>query len=68
MAGVSKEEYDALKMQVETLQTDVANLHASIESLTESYNAHIEKHHKGGTTAPVPPKPKSGGVKSPTQK
>jgi peptidoglycan hydrolase CwlO-like protein len=68
MAGVTKEEFDALKTQVETLQTDIANLQASIESLTESYNAHIEKHHKGGTTAPMPPKPKSGGVKAPTQK
>ena len=54
MAGVSKEDFDALKTQVEMLETDVVNLHEAIEALTESYNAHIEKHHKGGAPAPTP--------------
>lgn len=57
MAGVSKEDFDEMGKQVEMLEADVANLQAAIESLTESYNAHIEKFHKGGTPAPMPPKP-----------
>jgi hypothetical protein len=56
IAGVSKEDFDSLQMQVETLQADVSNLHAAIETLTDSYNEHIEKFHKGGTPAPAPPK------------
>jgi len=53
MGGVSQEQFDTLKAQVETLQTD--------------YNDHIEKFHKkGGTTAPKPKKP--SGLKPPTQK
>ena len=68
MAGVSKEDFDALMTKVETLEADVASMHESMEALVEQYNAHIEKYHKGGTTAPVPSVPKSGGVKPPTQK
>jgi hypothetical protein len=52
MAGVTKEEFDALKMQVETLQTDVANMQDAMDSFIEQYNMHIEKHHKGGTIVP----------------
>ena len=59
MAGVSKEDFDALKTQVETLEADAANLHEAIEALTDSYNAHIEKHHKGGKPAPTPAPPPS---------
>ncbi|UCG30752.1 MAG: hypothetical protein JSV53_02430 [candidate division WOR-3 bacterium] len=57
MAGPTKEEFDALKMQVEALQTDVAQLYTAIDSLTMNYNMHIEKFHKGGTPAPTAPKP-----------
>ena len=57
MAGVSKEDFDALKTEVEMLKADVANLQAAMETLTESYNMHIEKFHKGGQPAPMPPKP-----------
>jgi hypothetical protein len=56
MAGPTKEEFDALKMQVETLQTDVAQLYTAMDSLTTRYNTHIEKFHKGGTPAPTAPK------------
>jgi len=64
MAGVTTEQFNELKTQVETLQTEVENLHAAMDSLTEHYNAHIEKYHKGGKIAPKPPT----GVKPPTQK
>ncbi len=57
MAGPTQEDFDALKMQVETLQTDVAQLYTAMDSLTTRYNAHIEKFHKGGTPAPAAPQP-----------
>ncbi|KPL15717.1 hypothetical protein AMJ74_00900 [candidate division WOR_3 bacterium SM1_77] len=59
MAGVTKEEFDALKTQVETLQTDAANMQAAMDSFIEQYNMHIEKHHKGGKTVPAPAPPPS---------
>jgi hypothetical protein len=68
MAGVTKEEYDALKTKVEMLEADVATMQEAMDGFIEQYNMHIEKHHKGGTTVPKPPEPKSGGVKPPTQK
>jgi hypothetical protein len=55
MAGPTKEEFDALKMQVETLQTDVAAMNTAMDSLTVLYNAHITKYHKGSATATPPP-------------
>lgn len=54
MAGVSQDDFDALKTQVETLQADVANLMEAVETLTDHYNEHVEKFHKGGVTAPKP--------------
>jgi hypothetical protein len=53
MAGVSKEDFDALMTKVEKLEADVASMHESMETLVEEYNAHIEKYHKGGTTVPT---------------
>ena len=67
MAGPTKEEFDALKMQVEELQTNVADMQAAMDSFIEQYNMHIEKHHKGGATVTKPTTP-SGSVKPPTQK
>jgi len=67
MAGPTKEEFDALKMQVETLQTDVADMQAAMDSFIEQYNMHMDKYHKGGATVTKPTTP-SGGVKPPTQK
>ena len=63
MAGVSQEDFDAMKTQVEALQADVANLMEANESLTDHYNEHVEKFHKGGTTAPktTPTKPPQVG-------
>ncbi len=54
MAGVSKEEYDALMKKVEMLEADVANMQEAMDGFVEQYNMHIEKHHKGGTTVPMP--------------
>jgi outer membrane murein-binding lipoprotein Lpp len=55
MAGITTEQFNELKTRVETLEENVANLHAALDSLTTHYNMHIEKFHKGGTTAPKPP-------------
>lgn len=55
MAGVTQEQFDELKAQVDALTTDAMNLQTSLDSLTMLYNAHIEKYHKGGTTATPPP-------------
>jgi outer membrane murein-binding lipoprotein Lpp len=58
MGGVTQEQFDQLKAQVETLQTDVGNLQTALDSLTTVYNEHIDKFHKkGGTKAPKPPAP-----------
>lgn len=54
-AGPTKEEYDALKMQVETLVNDLTTMQASMDSFIEQYNAHIDKYHKGGTTVTKTP-------------
>jgi hypothetical protein len=43
-----------MKTKVEALQADVANLTEAMESLTDHYNDHVEKFHKGGVTAPKP--------------
>ena len=56
MAGVSKEDYDALMKKVEMLEADVAGMQEAMDGFIEQYNMHIEKHHKGGTTVPMPPK------------
>jgi len=66
-AGPTKEEYDALKTQVETLVTDLTTMQASMDSFIEQYNMHIAKYHKGGTSVPTTPGT-GGGVKPPTQK
>lgn len=64
MAGVTTEQFNELKTQVENLQTDVMNLHMALDSLTTLYNGHIEKYHKGGKVAPkIEPT-----IKTPTQK
>jgi outer membrane murein-binding lipoprotein Lpp len=55
--GVSQEQFDALKAQVDALNTDVMNLHATVDSLTEAYNAHVDKYHKGSKTVTKPPAP-----------
>ena len=68
MAGVTKEEYDALMKKVEMLEGDMATMQEAMDGFIEQYNMHIEKHHKGGTTVPKPAAPKPGGVKPPTQK
>ena len=57
MAGVSKEDYDALVKKVEMLETDVATMQESMDGFIEQYNMHIEKFHKGGTAVPTPEKP-----------
>jgi len=56
MAGVSKEEYDALMKKVEMLEADMTAMQESMDGFIEQYNMHIEKHHKGGTTVPMAPK------------
>jgi hypothetical protein len=56
MAGVSKEEYDALMEKVEMLEGDIAVMKETMDGFVAQYNDHIEKHHKGGTTVPMPSK------------
>ena len=54
MAGVSQEQFDELKAQVDMLNTDVMTLQTALDSLTMIYNGHIEKFHKAsGIKAPV---------------
>jgi outer membrane murein-binding lipoprotein Lpp len=53
--GVTQEQFDELKAQVDALNTDVMNLHTALDSLTAAYNAHIEKYHKGSKTVTQPP-------------
>ena len=57
MGGVTTEQFEGLKTEIQTLKTDLANTQAALDSLTTIYNAHVEKFHKGGTTAPKPPTP-----------
>jgi hypothetical protein len=57
--GVSQEAFDALKMQVETMQTDLDNVHTALSQLIEDYNALKAKVDKG--SAPVPKPPAKGG-------
>jgi len=58
MTGPTQEQFDALKAQVDALQTDLGNMQMAYDSLTTVYNEHIEKFHKsGGTKAPTPPAP-----------
>ena len=56
MGGVTQEQFDELKAQVEMMKTDMAYMQTAMDSLVASYNTHIEKFHKGGTTVPTPPK------------
>ena len=55
--GVSQESFDQLKMQVETLQTDLDNVHAALDQLIEDYNALKAKVDKGSAPVPKPPAP-----------
>lgn len=59
MGGVTTEQLEGVKTElmteIETLKTDIANLHTALDSLTTIYNGHIEKFHKGGVVAPKPP-------------
>jgi len=57
MGGVSQEAFDELKTQVETLQTDLDNVHASLDQLIEDYNALKAKVDKGSAPVPKPPAP-----------
>ncbi|MBN2620406.1 hypothetical protein JXB22_04875 [candidate division WOR-3 bacterium] len=59
MTGPTQEQFDALKAQVDGLQTDLATMQAAMDSMTVVYNEHIDKFHKsGGSKAPVvKPKP-----------
>lgn len=57
MGGVTQEQFDELKTNVELLKGDVENLYMALDSLTTHYNMHMEKYHKGGATAPTPPAP-----------
>lgn len=63
MAGVSQEDFDALKEKVEMLEADATAMHEAMDGFVEQYNMHIEKHHKGGTTVPKPGKPTRVGGK-----
>lgn len=57
MAGPTKEEFDALKMQVETMKTDLDNATMALETMQADYAAHMEKYHKVTvkTTRPAEP-------------
>jgi hypothetical protein len=39
------------------LEADVMNMQEAMDGFIEQYNMHIEKHHKGGTTVPMPATP-----------
>ncbi len=56
MGGVTAEQFDELKTNIESLKTDMTMLRMAVDSLTEHYNMHVEKFHKGGTKAPTPKK------------
>jgi hypothetical protein len=57
MAGVSKEDYDALVKRVEMLEADVTAMQEAMDGFIEQYNMHLEKYHTGGTAVPIPEKP-----------
>ena len=56
--GVSQEQFDELKAQVETLETDFENVHAALDQLIEDYNELKQKVDKGSKPVPKPPAPK----------
>jgi hypothetical protein len=69
MTGPTQEQFDALKAQVNGLQTDLATMQAALDSMTTVYNEHIDKFHKsGGTKAPVVPKTPGGRTVKPPEK
>jgi len=53
--GVSQEQFDELKAQVETLETDFENVHAALDQLIEDYNELKQKVDKGSKPVPKPP-------------
>ena len=57
MIGVTPEQLEEVKTEIQALRTEIADLQAALEEFTEVYNEHVEKYHKGGTHAPAPPKP-----------
>jgi outer membrane murein-binding lipoprotein Lpp len=57
--GVTQEAFDELKTKVETLETDLDNVHTALDQLIEDYNALKAKVDKG--SAPVPKPPEKGG-------
>jgi ABC-type transporter MlaC component len=63
MGGVSQEQFDELKAQVEMMKTDMEYMQTAMDSLMAAYNTHIEKFHKGGTIVKPPeptPPPRKG--------
>jgi len=68
MAGVTKEEYDALKTKVEMLEADVATMQEAMDGFIEQYNMHIEKYHKGGKAVPAPKPAEPGRTVKPPEK
>lgn len=57
MGGVTTEQFEELKTEIQSYKSEISNMHAAMEEFTEVYNEHVEKYHKGGTMAPKPPKP-----------
>lgn len=57
MAAPTKEEFDALKLQAETMKTELDNAKLALETLTADFNAHLEKYHKVAIKTPKPPEP-----------
>jgi hypothetical protein len=55
MAGPTKEEFDALKMQVETMKTDLDNATMALETLQTDFSAHMQKYHKVTVKTTKPP-------------
>lgn len=63
MGGVTQEQFDELTAQVEMMKADMEYMQTAMDSLIGSYNTHIEKFHKGGTTVKPPestPPPRKG--------
>ena len=52
---VSQDQFDELKAQVETLETDFENVHAALDQLIEDYNELKAKVDKGSKPVPKPP-------------
>jgi len=57
--GVSQEQFDELKAQVETLETDFENVHAALDQLIEDYNELKAKVDKGSKPVSKPKPPES---------